>query len=306
MILRKQAEEYFRQISERKRNPVKPATLSAYRSYIDTWILPELGDLQLAKIENGTVKKLVTKLSQNDLKPATIQGILNVIKQIVKSAVDLNGNYIYPRTWNNDFLDAPIVDPKSQNAPTIDSKHVSEAIRQSPRQYKVLYALLAGTGLRINEALSLTVFPRPEGSYYDKDKSMIVIKTALYHGKEQTPKTPAGIREIDLDPNLNVYLSTIPQNCQGYMFYNNLNKPMRLATAYAEANKRNIPGFHSFRRFRITHLEKQSVPKGLVDFWAGHTGKDVHDRYVKIGQEIQARKDWAVKAGLGFELPVYQ
>ena len=41
-------------------------------------------------------------------------------------------------------------------------------------------------------------------------------------------------------------------------------------------------------------------------FWTGHAGRDVHDGYVKLGKEIEARKTWAFKAGLNFELPTRQ
>jgi integrase len=63
-----------------------------------------------------------------------------------------------------------------------------------------------------------------------------------------------------------------------------------------------LEGFHSLRRFRITHLQLANVPETLVKFWAGHAAKDITARYTKVGSEISARKDWSEKAGLGFSL----
>ena len=63
-----------------------------------------------------------------------------------------------------------------------------------------------------------------------------------------------------------------------------------------------IPGFHSLRRFRITHLQGANVPTTLTKFWSGHAAGDITERYTKIGSQIQERKDWSVKAGLGFQL----
>ena len=38
-------------------------------------------------------------------------------------------------------------------------------------------------------------------------------------------------------------------------------------------------------------------------FWTGHAKKDIHDGYVQLDKDIAARKDWAIRAGLGFMLP---
>jgi hypothetical protein len=63
-----------------------------------------------------------------------------------------------------------------------------------------------------------------------------------------------------------------------------------------------IHGFHSMRRFRITHLQGENVPQMLTKFWAGHAASDQTEKYTKMGAQIQERKDWAGKAGLGFQL----
>ena len=53
---------------------------------------------------------------------------------------------------------------------------------------------------------------------------------------------------------------------------------------------------------RSPHLECQGVPDGLSRFWAGHAAKDVHQSYVRLGENLEVRKFWAEKAGIGFEL----
>src|SRR4029077_19954064 len=89
----------------------------------------------------------------------------------------------------------------------------------------------------------------------------------------------------------------------GFLFANSIGGAVAQRTLYDAKNKIGLPGFHAFRRFRITHLENMGVPLGLINFWAGHAGKSVHDRYVKLNKDVEARKEWAAKAGLGFELP---
>lgn len=301
--LKKQAEAYLKELAGRKRNPIKPATLSAYQSYINIWILPELGRMNLENVENGAMRDLVTKMAEKGLSASTIAGVTNCVKSIVSSANDKNGNELYPRKWNNDFIDAPIVDPKKQKNPVLGGPEVTGAIEHVSGQYRLLFALLAGSGLRISEALALKAVPDRRSSHWDRDRRVLVIKTALYRGTEQSTKTPAGVREIDLAVELNTFLSlTAPK--EGLLFTNERqNGPVRLRTAYDVAEVVGVPGYHSFRRFRVTHLENVGVPRGLIQFWAGHEGKEVTDRYVKIGADIQARREWAEKAGLGFEIP---
>ena len=62
-------------------------------------------------------------------------------------------------------------------------------------------------------------------------------------------------------------------------------------------------GCHAFRRFRVTHLRKSGVPEDLIHFWLGHAGKSVTDDYSKLKDDLEFRKEVAVRVGLGFELP---
>jgi hypothetical protein len=60
-------------------------------------------------------------------------------------------------------------------------------------------------------------------------------------------------------------------------------------------------GFHSFRRFRVTHLRKQGTPEDLLRFWIGHGDRTVTDRYAKLRQDVQFRKAVAEQVGIGFD-----
>lgn len=62
-------------------------------------------------------------------------------------------------------------------------------------------------------------------------------------------------------------------------------------------------GFHAFRRFRTTHLRAEGVPEDSVQVWLGHKEKTITDRYSKMKERLELRKEWAEKAGLGFKLP---
>ena len=157
MNIQQQSELYLNQLTTRKRNPAKPSTLAAYRSYIHKWIVPNVGQYELTAFENGAMKELVGILSDHGLSPASIAGVQNCVKGIVSSAIDQNGNKLYERKWNADFIDAPQIDVKEQKAPTITPTTLGNAISLLDSPYSHLLALLGGTGLRIGEALALKV-----------------------------------------------------------------------------------------------------------------------------------------------------
>ena len=63
-------------------------------------------------------------------------------------------------------------------------------------------------------------------------------------------------------------------------------------------------GTHAFRRLRNTYLRNEtSCPKGLRDFWLGHTGNTMDDLYDMVKDNAAFRKQKAEEYGVGFELP---
>jgi integrase len=62
-------------------------------------------------------------------------------------------------------------------------------------------------------------------------------------------------------------------------------------------------GAHAFRRFRLTWLRKNDVPKDLEHFWMGHEDEEIGDRYSKLKDDVAFRKEVVERIGLGFELP---
>jgi integrase len=305
MTFKSQAETFLAGIQNRRRNPARVATVKAYKSFLNVHILPLIGEKQLKDVENGTLKGLVVELAKAGLKPASITSIVSVVKQVVGSAVDENGNQLYPRKWNNDFLDLPVIKLAEQDAPIVPVKTLERALGRAQGQDKALYALLAGTGLRVGEALALMVGSDDgKNSFWQPEEGILTIRTTVVNGKIQdSPKTEAGIRLVDLDPQLNDFLISHLETAPGLLFKSEKGGLVRTNTAYEHLEDAGIKeGFHSFRRFRITHLESVGVPPGLQRFWTGHAAEDVHQNYIKFGEKIEERKTWAVKAGLGFQL----
>jgi integrase len=298
MDFRTQADLFLTEIANRQSGPARANTLKAYRSLLSSRILPLIGGLDMKDVGNKTAKVLVASLVSADLSAATITLAVSLVKQIVKSAVDDEGNQLYPRTWNTRFIDAPKVDKSTQKTPVAHPAALQSAVQPSNGEVGVLVALLAGTGLRVGEALSLMV-GEDDGvnSFWDAANKTLNLRTTLVDGQVQNAtKTKAGTRVVDLDTRLNDVLRLQFANAEGRLFRTSERTLRRQIEALG------IHGFHSMRRFRITHLQAENVPQMLTKFWAGHAAEGQTEQYTKMGSKIQERKDWSERAGLGFSL----
>ena len=166
-------------------------------------------------------------------------------------------------------------------------------------------ALLGGSGPRIGEALGLEL-----GEHISNDCRTLYVRQSVWDGVIQKPKTTSAVRDVDLCPALAAMLSAfIAGRTTGFLFQNSAGKPL----AQSNVLRRNLhpilkalgvpkAGFHSFRRFRATHLSKSRVPESLVKFWMGHSEISQTEEYVKMFDEVVYRREVADSIGLSFDL----
>jgi integrase len=179
------------------------------------------------------------------------------------------------------------------------SKAELEAIQAALKpRYSVLVTLLAGTGLRIGEALGLKT------TDFSPDCRLLNVQRSIWQGREQEPKTPNAVRAVDIPEQLAQVLREPIAGKSGYLFATRGGRPLLprnvLRVFHAAGAK---CGFHALRRFRTETLRRTRVPEDLVRFWLGHAGRSVTDAYAGGLREDQAwRLEWCERAGLGFQL----
>ena len=294
---RQQAECWIASLPARKRRPVKPATISGWRDALNAWLLPHLGDKLLADVSNSAVRELVEKMSDAGLSPKTIVNYVQVVKLVVASAVNDEGEQIYPRKWNHDFIQLPVVRRDQQRRPTVTESDLREILATVKNcKYSLLFALLAGTGLRIGEALAL----RPTD--FGPDCRVLQVRRSIWRGQEQDPKTVNAVRVVDIPEVLALELRGYVSGVSGYLFATAQGKPLQQRNVLRILHSVKRVGFHAFRRFRLTWLRKNGVPKDLERIWIGHASEEVGDLYSKLKEDVAFRQQWAERIGLGFEL----
>ena len=253
--------------------PIKPATVAGYQAAVN-WINEQIGQTALADIKNEVAKQLILKMRTAKLAGKTIVSYFQVLKSVVASAVSTEGEQIYPRNWNFHFIGLPVTDEKKQCKPSLTINEVEEILEKTKGRYKVLFALLAGTGLRIGEALGLKL-----GEHLSDDFSTIRVRQSLWRGSVQTPKTDNAVREIDLPTSLAAFLkANIGDRTSGFLFQSESGRPLlqrNILRDGLEKIRRDLKlergkAFHAFRRFRTAHLRKNRVPWDLQKLWLGH------------------------------------
>jgi integrase len=297
-----QSEAWLASLRTRKRRPVKPHTLCSFESalrYIDS----KMGSCQLADFKNAELRQFISgmvgemKGDRPRFSAKSIANYVQVIKSVIASAIDADGEQLYPRRWNDDFLDSPTI--QNQRTPSFQVSELESIIAEAEGQFKLFYAMLAGSGMRVGELIAL----RPE----DVDGSVIHVRQNLWNNHVGTPKTDAGTRDVDLASPLAEALGQHLDQGKTYVFENEAggalhqsNVLRRSLHPVLEALEIEKQGFHGFRRFRVTHLRKSRAPEDLIKFWLGHAPQTITDSYSQLKADTEFRRAVVEKAGLGF------
>src|SRR5205807_2545921 len=141
-----------------------------WESGLKNWLNPNLGDLPLEAVDNLALKKLVNKMVEGGLSASTICNYADVVKMVVASVINEKGDEVYPRKWNDAFINMPVINPRKQRTPSFTGDVVSGIVaareytyRDTKRnvdvkcelrdEHRMLFILSAASGLRFGEAL---------------------------------------------------------------------------------------------------------------------------------------------------------
>lgn len=308
VTFRQQAKIYLQEASSRNRSPIRN---TAYiEGALRKWINPLLGDTLLEHVDNLSVKPVVQHMVGGGLSPRSVEKYTLFIKQIVGSLKQPGGEPLYPRTWNAEALDLPIVVHRKQRRPALKLEGINGLIAAAkPGQMRVLFILLAATGLRISEALAL------EAKHFIHGGKSILIEQQV---DKDCPriinllKTDASWREVDLHPDVATYLQRYISGKIGLIFhtqhgtphlYHNLETRWLNPRLSALGLDEKGMGWHSFKRYRNTWLRKQRVLEDLRKFWLAHKPDDMGEVYSALKADLPLRWEEVERVGYGFALP---
>ena len=321
VTFREQAKTWLDDMRNRDSDPVAPSTIATWGYALEKWINPNIGDLPLESVNNLAMRDLVAKMVKGGLSPKSGVNYSQIVKMVVASAMDEQGEELFPRKWNNKIIRMPKVNKRKQRTPSLTGETVTDVVRETEEEkYRVLFALCASSGLRFGEALGINIKSvSPDGS------NIKIVEKAWGSEVQDRLKTESGEREIDLHSSMAKVLREYIDNETARRANSKRECLRKCSLVFASRNGRPLHqssvlrrklhpllaklgqpkcGMHAFRRFRNTYLRNYtSTPPGVRKFWMGHAGEDMSDLYDKIKNDVPFRKEVAEKAGLGFDLP---
>ncbi len=151
----------------------KASTIRAAKSHLNVHILPHFGKRSLDEIGVQAQQFFVTKLAQANLSRKTRLNILSTLSSILETA----------KSWG--YM-CQLVDYKRLTFPSEDvepearfftSEEVGKIIAAAREPYKVMFMLLAVTGMRAGEMLGL------QWGDLDFDKNLLHIRRSAWFGR---------------------------------------------------------------------------------------------------------------------------
>jgi integrase len=253
----------------------KPATRTTMLCHNTKHLIPEFGDLPLDQITEDFVQRFITKLHKAALSPKSIRNIIGVLQLIVGQRI--------AKDWQLKLPDNP-----QQEQPYFTQGQMTSIIAKTPGKYQPLFYVLAGTGMRIGEAVGLHI------EDLDLANNVITIRRSVWGGKEQQPKTSNAHRRVTIDQFLSDLLKTyISNRTSGRLFESRKGNPLCANNVAKRVLKPILDelkldgSFHSFRHGRVSILQQKGVPGDLVREWIGHSTLRITSRYTHFTDDFR-------------------
>jgi integrase len=265
---------------------LKASTQSSYRTNLNRYVLPWLGETRLKDLRKGDIQAWLSALSESGLARQTVKNIWSALSSVLRTAVDwgyINENPAHgvrlrarqPRTAV--FLPTP--------------NQVAQILKQLPEPSYTLMLLLVGTGLRVGEAIGL----RRED--IDLNRKNLTVRRDVWHGKVNSPKYAASERVIPLGPILAEHLQSKLKREVSWIFAGNSGKPIdpkNLARRQLHPilDRLGIPRFswHRLRKLHSTYLGDLSVSPRIMQAQLGHADAALTlNIYTQVIPESQRR-----------------
>jgi integrase len=282
----------------------KPGPVATMESQLHKHILPRFGDLPLHMVDETAVQEFISDLKRTTFELRKPNGDLvktyKLSRKTVLNIVGVVKLVLGKKVWAIWELD--LGKPVKPQQPYFNEEQLTRIIAAAEGQYRVLFALLAGTGMRIGEAAGLHV------EDMDLQNGVIYVRRSVWQGVEQSPKTENAVREIDIATELaDVLRQHIGDRWAGRVFMASNGSPISgnnvlKRVLHPLLVKLGIPkaGLHAFRHSRVTMLRKKGTPDHLQLQWIGHSSLRTTDRYSHTDQELEYRRLAARNAGLNF------
>jgi integrase len=280
---------------------LRPTTINDYRKILRGHLIPSFGAMLLTDLTTRRVKEYVAALLRSGRKPNTARNHINLLHSIMEAAVEdklISENPVSracrPKV---DQVDKPVLSAAEvfRVSAAFDELH-GEAATDDERRWITLgqlaFLTFALLGIRLGELRGLrwrdVRFVDP-----DHPTPWISIERQQVRGHELAPKSPRGVRSLDLPPDLAHALATYRATSLydgeddfvfGHPLRGTVLNPQRTSDLFKAARLRAgitkpLRPHHSLRDTNLTLLARQ-LPAFTLQAHAGHASIMTTQGYV--------------------------
>lgn len=288
-------------------------TRELVESQLRTRILPELGGKRLGDIRRTDVARFVRNLEAKELAPATIAATYNRLAAILRAAV---GDRLIHEAPLLSLAERPRTPrDRSLNLVVLSASDVEQIAAVVPGNLGALVWLVAGTGLRLGEALGVTTQALDIGARtLSVERQLITPSKGDAHLTTRL-KSTAAHRNVPLGERacsaLSHHMATFPplsvddpvDSTRDLVFTNRDRRPVRrqaAGDAWAKARKKlDLPagarGWHSLRHYYASALIRGGLSVVDVQANLGHaTAEETLGTYAHLWPDSENRTRAAI------------
>ena len=259
-------------ITTYKEPKLKKSTLRDYRRYIDTYILPKLGNVLISDLDGLKLQEFI-----NDIKAPNIRKKVSfVIKSSLQKAVKLR--YIF----FNPFDSVEVPRAQVNHYKPLSFEMQEKIFSACSDKYRPAFVFLCCTGLRIGEFLALDF----EKDINVRRKTVHVTKTRDKDTGEinPTPKTENSIRTVPFALWLLPYVEELKNNVYTYSgirnYFSKLYRRLRITGC----------NLHSFRHTFVSVCNSVGMKAKTAQALVGHSDVNltlnIYAHYLKKGRSF--------------------
>jgi integrase len=249
----------------------KPSTVRAANSHLKTYILPQLGKMQLDELgrerQQAFATRLVSKVSRK-----TVVNILGTLSTMLTTA----------KQWGyicEGLKLGSLALPESPSRPAarfFSGEEAKKIIGAAGNPYRTMFAIAAMTGLRAGEILGLMI------EDIDFDRKVLHIRRAAWCGRVQTVKSKSSRAPLPmpdvLAEILRHYLTARRPNPAQLLFANRLGRPFNANKVVQKGlwpilEKLGIEhcGLHAFRHTHTSLLLEVGASPSVAEAQLRHS-----------------------------------
>jgi integrase len=274
---------------EQKLSKYKPSCQETMGGHLDKYLIPQLGSLPMAAIDERRVQELITDLERVEytrsdgvkkrLSPKSIRNIIGVLKLMLGKKVWRDWNLVFPED----------IDPDKEQRYFTQAEMI-QIVNAADGQWKILFALMGGSGLRIGEVSGLEI------EDLDLQAGLIRVRRGIWKGRAITPKTKRGKRTVFIEPTLVLMLSSyLAGRTSGRVFQTAGGKPHSRHNVWRKLNLilqslgLQHGGLHAFRHGRVSMLQANGMPGDLLLEQIGHSNLKTTSGYTHFDDAFRQR-----------------